>query len=293
MLEEMHRLRDVARVHGSLARVLDGHYNAIERLTLARVLGESEIRAVVSGELLFGVWGADPVGEEGEPAQLESGVLHGVKTFCSGAGVVDRALVVASEQSGARRLVYLDAAQSAVRVDRSWYAGPGLRASESHRVQFDGAEVIAVLGKRDELLREPYFSRDAARSSATWVGVCESVVERSVDLLSARAPVGDLNALAAARMQVAARTAGLWLERAGARADAGELSAATALEARWAITGACREVMRQAAESCGSRPLATRTDLGRARRDLDLLLLQHRLTPALARYGHEALRGGE
>ena len=60
-----------------------------------------------AGELLLGVWGADPAPGEGSPAHLERGrdglVLRGVKTFCSGAGGVQRALVVARDDDGARR----------------------------------------------------------------------------------------------------------------------------------------------------------------------------------------------
>ena len=46
----------------------------------------------------------------------------------------------------------------------------------------------------------------------------------------------------------------------------------------------------EAARACGSRPFAVAGPLDRARRDLELFLLQHRLEPALARAGREAIQ---
>ena len=47
--------------------------------------------------------------------------------------------------------------------------------------------------------------------------------------------------------------------------------------------------MDEAARACGSHPFATGGELDRARRDLELFLLQHRLDPALAAAGARAL----
>jgi hypothetical protein len=57
-----------------------------------------------------------------------------------------------------------------------------------------------------------------------------------------------------------------------------------------AIADACRLLLDEAARACGSRPFARAEALDRARRDLELFLLQHRLEPMLARYGETAIR---
>ncbi|MGH2903050.1 MAG: hypothetical protein ACRDK7_05620 [Solirubrobacteraceae bacterium] len=102
--EEIALVRAVARADASTARIFDGHLNGVERLTLGApgALREAELARVAAGKLLLGVWGADPAPGEGEPAQVLRGengslVLRGVKTFCSGAGGVQRALIVARE----------------------------------------------------------------------------------------------------------------------------------------------------------------------------------------------------
>ena len=65
--------------------------------------------------------------------------------------------------------------------------------------------------------------------------------------------------------------------------------AAVALHARAAISEACRVLLDEAARACGSRPFARGGTLDRARRDLEVFLLQHRLDPLLARAGEAAL----
>jgi hypothetical protein len=56
-----------------------------------------------------------------------------------------------------------------------------------------------------------------------------------------------------------------------------------------AVTDAVRVMLDEAARACGSRPFARGGRLDRARRDLELFLLQHRLDPMLARAGGAAL----
>jgi alkylation response protein AidB-like acyl-CoA dehydrogenase len=296
--DELRLVRDVSRADGSVGRILDGHFNAVERLTLAcpDTLAADELAELACGALLLGVWGADPGPGEGEPAELRSdnGVLrlHGVKTFCSGAGGVQRALVVARDETGQRRLVYVDVSGDDVSIDRDWFRGAGLRASESHRVTFAGLPVRAVLGGPGEMLREPWFSRDAIRTTATWAGIATSVVTAAFSLIRERGEVGELVALSAGRMRVALTTIERWLRYAGDVAETQSPLAGAAIETRWAIAEACREISEQAALACGSRPLAVGGALSRGRRDLDLFLLQHRLEPLLVRHGADALAEG-
>ena len=170
----------MSKADGSVGRIFEGHLNAYERLALEDIDPEDH---------LLGVWGADPTPDEGEPARIENGELHGSKVFCSGAGGLDRALVIAKGT-----LVYVDLHEN-VTIDKSWYRAGGMRASESHRVHFHGAPVLATL---QPLTTQPYFARDAVRTAACWAGMLDAAVE------SAAAGAGgkpgepdDLRALAA------------------------------------------------------------------------------------------------
>ena len=297
--EEWRMLRAVSGADGSVGRILDGHFNGVERLSLLapEPLRSGELEAIAAGELLLGVWGADPIPGEGEPARLvneEGGArLIGVKTFCSGATGLDRALVLArGPTQGPPLLAYVDLSEG-VSVDTHWFRGAGMRASESHRVVFEGAPVLAVLGEPGELVREPYFSRDAIRTAVTWAGISDTAVVAALDILAAKAGDGepdDIVSLAAGRMLAARGTINRWLAYAADRADEDPASLpGISTHLRESVARSCREILDEAARAVGSHPFAISGHLDRARRDLELFLLQHRLEPALVRCGRQAI----
>ena len=298
---EVALVRAVAGVDASCARILDGHFNGVERvaLTASEPLREDELEAVRAGELLLGVWGADPARGEGPPARIERDaggdpVLRGVKTFCSGAGGVQRALVIARDGTDARRLAYVDVTDR-VQIDRGWYRASGLRSSESHRVEFTETRVLAVLGGEDELMREPWFSRDAVRTASTWAGIADCIGEATLAAVGER----KLDAIALhalGEMRLAAATIDRWLEHTvtalndpATALDSDGGAGALASECRLALARAARLIAAQAGRIGGSRALVGGGTLDRARRDLDLFLLQHRLDPKLVELGERAL----
>jgi alkylation response protein AidB-like acyl-CoA dehydrogenase len=292
--DELVLLRAVARADMGVARILDGHLNAVERLRVHAPpeLRDEELAAIAAGARSAGVWGADPVPGEGEPARIAGAALWGTKTFCSGAGGLHRALVLArTDDAGAPPVAaWVDlTATETVDVDRTWFRGSGMRSSASHRVTFSGTPVIAVLGPPGALLAQPWFARDAVRTAATWVGAADAAVEDALDHLAARPRTGDLEALAAGRLRTWQETMGLWLGAAAEALDAGGADARRAGEvaapARTAIADSARAILDEAERATGSRPAAIGATLDRAARDLRLFLLQHRLEPILARTG--------
>ncbi len=294
---ELGLVRAVARADGSVGRIFDGHLNAVERITVQgpSELAARELTAVRAGTLLAGVWGGDPVPGEGPPAAVlsrgDGEVLRGVKTFCSGAGGLQRALVLARNPDGGPPVsVWIDLTDERVEIDESWYRASGLRASVSHRVVFHDVPVLARLGEPGAIGAQPWFARDALRTAASWAGMADTAIESALAELAARPARSDLERLAAARIAGSGQTIDLWIDSAARAMDAVDPGLpAVALHARVAIADACRGLLDEAARSCGSRPFATGTALDRARRDLELFLLQHRLDPLLARAGEGIL----
>jgi alkylation response protein AidB-like acyl-CoA dehydrogenase len=294
---ELDLVRRVARADGSVGRIFDGHLNAVERLAVQAPaeVRDRELAAVAARRLRAGVWGGDPVPGEGPPATVLSvdgvDVLRGVKTFCSGAGGLDRALILARQpDEGPPLAVWVDLTGSCVEVDPSWFCSHGLRASVSHRVVFRDAPVIARFGAPGSLAAQPWFSRDALRTAASWAGMADTAIHAALGELAARPSHGPLEALAAGRIVTAQRTMDVWIERAARAMDAGEEALPEiAIQARVGIADACRLLLDEAARACGSRPFAGGGALDRARRDLEVFLLQHRLDPLLARLGEAVL----
>jgi hypothetical protein len=296
---ELGLVRSVARADGSIGRILDGHLNGVERLAVQAPaeLRDRELAAVRAGRLRVGVWGGDPHPREGAPAAVvaaagSSEVLSGVKTFCSGAGGLDRALVLARDPGApAPAAVWVDLTDPAtVAVDEAWYRGAGMRASVSHRVIFDGAPVLARFGGPGALAQQPWFGRDALRTAASWAGMADAAVDGALAALAKRPQTGALEELAVGQMLAAQGTIAAWLERAARAMDAASDDLAdVALHARAGIAQAARRILAEAERACGSHPFATGDRLDRARRDLELFLLQHRLDPGLSAAGARAL----
>ena len=298
---ELDLVRRIARADGSVGRIVDGHVNAVERLA---VQAPAEVRArdlelVAAGRLRAGVWGADPTAGEGEPAAVVDApdglALRGVKVFCSGAGGLHRALVLARDgrpgaAAGPPLAAWVDVSGDRAEVDETWFQGHGLRASVSHRVVFHDAPVVALFGGPGALVEQPWFARDALRTAATWAGMADCAGAAALAALAGRPGRGQLEGLAAGRIGTALATIDLWIAEAARAMDAPDDGLATvSVQAREAISGAARSLLDEAARACGSRPFATGSALDRARRDLELFLLQHRLDPFVARTGEARL----
>jgi alkylation response protein AidB-like acyl-CoA dehydrogenase len=297
--DELALLREVARADAGVARILDGHLNAVERLRVQApaALRDRELAAIAAGRLRAGVWGADPGPDEGTPARLDGNgdTISGTKLFCSGAGGLDRALVLVSDPERAEppSAAWVDLTVSGtVEIDRGWFRGAGMRSSASHRVTFHRAPVPAVLGPPGALTQQPWFARDAVRTAATWAGAVDAAVQDALAHLAARPQSSELEALAAGRLLTWQHGIGLWLHDAArvlADAPTAADAARTAAQTRAAIADTARAILDEAERATGSRPAAAAAPLDRAARDLRLFLLQHRLEPIVARAGHEAL----
>ncbi len=205
---------------------------------------------------------------------------------------MQRALVLAADNDGSKRLVYIETGE--ISIDRGWYRASGLRASESHRVEFHDTPVLAVLGSPGELSREPYFSRDSVRTSATWAGLADSIVRETISALDPDR-TDAVQAHALGRMRIARSTIDRWLDHTAAALNRppdtpAEIEPAVlAVECRVALADAARLISASAAQVCGSRALIGASTLDRSRRDLDLFLLQHRLDPKIAQLGIQTL----
>ena len=293
-------VRAVAGADSSVGRILDGHLNAVERIALlaSDEVRDRELAAVARGERLLGLWGADPAAGEGEPARLieRDGitVLDGAKTFCSGAGGVDAALVLARTPTGGPPSLVLVACDETVAIDRSWFRPGGLRSSESHLVRFSSTPVIEVLGEPGEISRDPWFSLDAIRTAASWAGMGDAAAEAALSELAGNPARLDeqIACLAAGRIAASRSSIDAWFSRAADVLERGGDVKSLSIELRIEVDRAVHVILDEAARACGSRPFARGGRLDRARRDLELFTLQHRLEPILARRGKALLESG-
>ena len=290
-------MRAVAQADGSVGRIVDGHYNAVERIELlaAEPLRSAHLEEVAAGQRWLGVWGADPVPGEGEPARVVAQRRR--------AGPRRRQDLLLGCRRPARR------ARAGARRRR-----PPRRLRRPRRGRRDRPHVVRQ--RRHARLREPprALPRRAActRCSAVPTSCCAS---RGSDATPSARP-------RAGRASPTRRA-----PRRSRRSRRGRSPATTWPRWPWAAStptrrrstcgwprpGAARTLIpthrcgrcpctcarrwpaprrRSSTRRCGragSRPLARGGALDRAARDLRIFLLQHRLDPLLVRAGREAV----
>jgi alkylation response protein AidB-like acyl-CoA dehydrogenase len=224
---------------------------------------------------LLGVWASEGPGAPVRVVATSSGTtLHGTKSFCSGAPVLDHALLTVGEGDD-RRLVLIAPRGPGVVVGPSTWVGPGMRSALTRSVELDGAPVLAELGGPGWYLRRSGFWHGAVGVAASWFGgavaVCDTMAAGvAADDPHALADVGAADALVYSMQATLERAAGE-IDRAP-----GDVVAAQrrSLAARRTIASGCIEILELAAAALGPRAMAF--DAGHAERiaDLDVYVRQ-------------------
>lgn len=281
-------LAAVAETDLSVARLFEGHADALAIL--------AEAAAPTSApEASYGVWAAR--GEGGVTAREVAGgfVLDGRKPFCSGAALIDRALVTAEAPDGYRLFDVAVGPPAVTRVAGSWLA-VGMAGSASDTVVFTDAVVpaAAAIGPPGYYLNRPGFWFGACGVAACWAGGAAGLVSGIVPKL--RADAGDL-LLAELGRAVAVMGAMHDVLRATADAidrdptDEAGLARVRALTARQIVHDACIEVLNRTTAAGGAGPLCHDPEQARRAADLVVYLAQHHGGADAVELGRRALEG--
>jgi alkylation response protein AidB-like acyl-CoA dehydrogenase len=231
---------------------------------------------------LYGVWASR---SGGAAVQVErrgsSRVLAGTMRFCSGARVLDRALVVADPPGEApsdrRLLLDVDVTVAGVEALADTWCTTAMADADTLDVVFDDVPVTddALVGEPGWYLDRPGFALGGAGVAAIWWGGANGVLERVLRHLRPApdahqlAHVGELHAVLAAADALLRQTAAV------ADADAAGDHGLAVATVRAAVEHAAREVVDRAPRIVGPAPLSRDADLARALADLALFVRQH------------------
>jgi hypothetical protein len=253
--ERLARLLEFGRADLSLARLVEAHVDAVQIL--------HEAGRVPTPGSWYGVWAAE------DPSTCLSlrttsrsrTSLHGTKAFCTGAALVDRALVTVPTPE--TRLIDVDMRAHArqLEIDTSPWLTPAFADTGTALITFDGVEITddAFVGPPGWYLDRPGFWNGACGPAACWAGGATGLIDWAVIHSAAGTPnphrdtaVGALSALGFQMIAV--------LEHAGRSIDLAPsdatLAKVTALQCRQSIERACTEVLDRFGREFGPRPLA-------------------------------------
>lgn len=268
-------LRLVGGADLSLGRVFEGHVNAAQ---LVHAYGNAEQRARLADDLVqgrvLGVWNTEPAAG----LTLDGETLHGAKCFATGAGHIDRALVTAKLPGGAKQLVLADLREESARADNSAWRVRGMKGTMSGTLDFTGLAVASYerIGAPGDYEREPRFSAGAWRFTAVQLGAVEALLRHWRNHLIQTGKNDDpIQRLRFGQCVGPVRSAGLWVARSAARAEAGETDAIPlVLQTRGLVEEAGLAVMEGAARSVGTASFFDGNRIDRITRDLGLYLRQ-------------------
>jgi hypothetical protein len=160
-----------------LGRLFEGHVDALQIVARYGTAGQVEAAAAYADRgAIFGVWNADL---EGDRLRLDGSVLHGGKSFASGAGLLSHALV-SVDRDGDRQLILLDLARSIPTIDAGWWCTTGMARSETHRVRWNGCgiETDDLIGQPGDYVREPWFGGGALRFASVQAGGVAAIFDK-------------------------------------------------------------------------------------------------------------------
>ncbi len=267
--ERLVALMELSQINSvSVGRLAEAHADAVCILR--------EAGAPVRRGCLYGVWASSSPG--GDPVRRD-GVLSGTKRFCSGLGIVDRALVTIDDETGSSLLIDIDVSESAPRVDHSleaWSTGAlsgtatGDATFAAHPVSDD--DVVAT---SEWYLQRPGFWHGACGPAACWAGAAIGLVDVAQRLVD-----DDPHRLA----HVGAMLATSWSLRAMLVAIGDEIddepdhaarAQFRARSLRHVVERSCSDIADRFGRAFGPRPFTTDPHIAKRFADLHLYLRQH------------------
>ncbi|MFC6645306.1 hypothetical protein ACFQBQ_06835 [Granulicella cerasi] len=256
-------LAEIARKNLSLARVAEAHFDALS------ILAEAG-RAPVPGAL-YGVWASEIPGQS---VSLSDGKLFGRKRFCTGAGLLNRALVTVTEPEPI--LLDIDLESSPLKIDTSEWITSAFADTSTGTVTFDGTLVSEhdQIGSANWYLTRPGFWAGALSPAACWAGGALGLVDWAL-----KQKRDDPHT----RSHLGAMTAAAWnlrsaLAQAGEQVDTHPKDVAAnhelALKLRHVIEQCCADILTRIGRAYGPHPLALDANAHRRYAEVELYIRQ-------------------
>jgi hypothetical protein len=257
------KLAEWARLDLSLARLAEAHVDAVA------ILHEAGLRAQKG---LYGVWAAET---PGCGLRLESGsgrlLLTGTKMFCSGAGLIDRALITVN---GCLVDVNLGGCLESIAIDETSWKSAAFAETQTATVHFRETPVTCIVGDDHWYLKRPGFWQGACGPAACWAGGALGLVDYATEHVREEAhALAHLGAMSADAWAMEA-----YLQLAGCQIDANPDDAGKAkviaLQVRHLIEQACSDVLCRFGRAFGPRPLAFDPTFSKRYQELELYIRQ-------------------
>lgn len=274
------RLLEFGQEDLSFARLAEAHFDAIS--ILAEAGRQPEPHA------LYGVWASEKPGQELKLEEASQGwVVRGTKNFCSGAGIVDRALVTVEAPNPYLVDVDLRRHPERIKRDTSDWKASGFSLTNTAAVTFLDAPIErdAIVGERGFYLTRPGFWHGACGPAACWAGGAVALVEYArMQTRSDPHTMAHLGAMVALDWSMRTLLEGAGREIDRSPSDSGS-ARIRALGIRHLIEQACSEIVARFGRAYGPHPLAFVAETANRIQELTIYLRQCHAERDLAALG--------
>ncbi|MBI2786890.1 MAG: hypothetical protein HYX60_11565 [Legionella longbeachae] len=264
---KVRNLIEVGYTDLSLAKLAEAHWDALAIL--------NEASKIAHDNALYAVWASEI---PNKPLMIEKKnshyILKGTKMFCSGAGLVDHALITTSEW-----LIDLDLTQipnEKIQIIKGNWISNAFKDTNTATIVFNDVSVDEknFIEKKEWYLQRIGFWKGALGPAACWGGGAAGLVDYG--LKNSRKDPHTLAHLAAMESNV-------WAIRSFLSCAAKEMTMDSepffyqklALKVRHLIEQLCTDVLRRFARAYGPFPLACESNIYQRYQELDLFLRQN------------------
>ena len=278
------KLWDAGLTDQSFARIAEAHWDAVA------ILAEGGLQP--RPKMLYGVWASELPGQSLRlDTNAGAAAISGTKMFCSGAGLLDYALVTVGVPEKLLIEVDLRSSENTIRFDRSAWATSAFRETYTGSVTFTSHPTSsnAIIGRAGWYLDRPGFWHGALGPAACWAGGAEVLVQYAK--ANRR---HDAHTLA----HLGAMHASIWAMRSCLEVAANEIDKAPsdnaaayirALAVRHLIEQQCTDILRRFARAYGPFPLSMDENISQRYHELDLYLRQSHAERDLEALGSRVL----
>lgn len=159
----------ISSIDLTLAKWFESHLDA---LSILYELGHGETQ-----QGLWAVWAAEG---HPNPIRYQDGKINGSKSWCSGAHIVDYALMTYRDEQGKSQLLTVAMNQSGIDIDNSAWQAVGMQATDTATVTFDHVAATQV-GAPNAYLDRVGFWHGAAGVAACWYGATASLASYLIE----------------------------------------------------------------------------------------------------------------
>jgi len=283
-------LQKVGKANLSVGRIFEGHINTLYLIHLYATPEQKEkyYNGVIKQGHLFGIWNTqDHQGTKFYSNSMDI-EIRGSKTFCSGALIVDRALITGDsdlpDANGWQMAIVEMDKLNTQQIRKDTWTPLGMKATGSFKVDFSGYRLSLqdLLASPGCYLSQPHFSAGAIRFAAVQLGGAERICAETISYLQKLDRTKDVfQSLRIAKMMSSLISAVALLEASGKNYDSwinedsmGEALINFANLTRVTIEDKCLEIMQESNRCVGARGLMKPGTLERSFRDLTFYLRQ-------------------